>query len=81
MIDPQKQRKAFRAIQGILIAGRSMAHRGDPHARIAALLDHGEYLPGLVLEAEDRTSTFDEYLAGIAQDFPETQWVLDEYRQ
>ena len=81
MIDPQKTGKAFRAIQGILIAGRAMAHRGDSHDRIAALLDHGEYLPGLVLEPEDRTSTFDEYLASIAQDFPETQWILDEYRR
>lgn len=58
-----------------------MAHRGEPHDRLAGLLDHGEYLPGWVLEAGERTSTFEAYLAGIAQDFPETQWVLDEYRQ
>ncbi len=53
-----------------------MAHRGDQLDRIATLLDHGEYLPGLVLEPEDRTLAFDEYLAEIVRDFSETQWIL-----
>jgi hypothetical protein len=81
MIDPQKHAKAFRAIQGILIVARSMARHGGENDRLVDLLDHGEYLPGLVLDPEDQTSVFDEYLGGIARDIPETKWILDEYRK
>jgi len=73
-------RKAIKAIQNVLIEGRAMAYRGNPHAQIAKLLDHAEFLPGLILEPDDETSTFGEYLAGIVQEFPETRWILDEYR-
>jgi hypothetical protein len=46
MIDPDMLGKAIRAVQQVIIEGRRMAYDKAPHDRIAALLDHGEYLPG-----------------------------------
>jgi hypothetical protein len=80
MIASEKAMKAVRAIQGVLIVGRAMAHKGEPLERVAVLLDRGEYLPGLILAPTEETLTFDEYLADIVRDFPQAQWILDEYR-
>lgn len=80
MISSEKTMKAIRAIQGIFIVARAMAYKGEGLERMAILLDRGEYLPGLILAPSEETLTFDDYLEGIVRDFPEAQWILDEYR-
>lgn len=69
MVAPEKINSALKAIQHLVILARKMAYDKEDHARIAALLDGTEYLPGLMLEEEDRTEAFREYLAGIADQF------------
>jgi len=81
MIDDNKFQSAMRAIQGVMIVARSMTYRAATHDRIARLLDHGEYLPGLILDPTDRTADFESYLSGIADDFAEARWIVDEYFQ
>lgn len=81
MIQAEMLGKAIRAVQHVIIQGRRMAYDRAPHERIATLLDHGEYLPALLLDPTDQTVTFRDYLMGIVEDFPETQWILDDYRR
>jgi hypothetical protein len=46
-----------------------MAYQAEPTDRIGKLLDDAEYLPQLILAAEDRTETFASYLQMISEQY------------
>lgn len=69
MIRPDKLEQAIRAVQQVIIRGRTMAYEAESHRRIASLLDDAEYLPGLILAPEDRTEAFSPHLQVIAEEY------------
>ena len=78
MIRSDKFEQAVRAIQHVIIRGRTMAYQAEPAARIAELLDHAEYLPQLILAAEDRTEIFADYLKMISEQY-QCRYIFTEY--
>ncbi len=78
MIRPDKLEQAIRAIQQVIIRGRTMAYEAEPHKRIANLLDDAEYLPGLILIPEDRTEAFSRHLQAISEEY-QLRGVFIEY--
>jgi len=81
MIDQKKLPRALKAIQGIIIQARFMTQQNEDSQRIAALLDSAEYLPGLLIDKDDKTSEFSEFLAGIGEQFPNCRYIIDEFSQ
>ncbi len=79
MITQKKLSKALKAIQGIIIQARSMAEHTEDSKKIAMLLDLAEYLPGLLLDQDDKTDEFSEFLAGVGHKFPNCQYIIDEF--
>ncbi|MFA7234962.1 MAG: hypothetical protein WC076_12720 [Terrimicrobiaceae bacterium] len=79
MITPKKLHKALEAIQGVMVEARRMAYANEDQQHIAKLLDHGEYLPGLLLEDRDATKEFEDYLKAIVADFPMCQRITDKF--
>lgn len=67
MIAKDKEAAAMKALQAVLIRGRTMAYAKDDHAKIADLLDTAEYLAGMFFEQEDMTKTFRENLVTLAE--------------
>jgi hypothetical protein len=69
-----KQRAALKAIHRLLIQGRIMSYDGINNREfkgedLFTFFDHIEYLPTLLLETEDRSRVFGEYLEGICQEY------------
>ena len=69
MIRPDKLAQAVFALQGVMVAGRTMAYEGAPHERLADLLDAAEYLPWLISCATDETENFREWLEYIGENY------------
>jgi hypothetical protein len=80
MIEKIKEQRAVKALQAIIIRGRSMAYEKLDHKKIADLLDDAEYLAGLICEEEDRTNAFRSYLAETAVKH-QCHWALTEFDQ
>lgn len=65
MIKQIELAKAILAIQDLIIHGRKLAYQNYPNEQIAEFLDSLEYLPALILETEDRTDLFEQFLEDI----------------
>lgn len=81
MIAHNKQTQAIRAIQDIIIQARFMAYQKESFEKLAQLLDDAEYLPGLMLEEEDKTQVFADYLAHIGKRFPNCQYAVERFEE
>lgn len=67
MITKSKEVAAVKALQDVIIRGRTMAYEKADHAKIADLLDTAEYLAALIYDKEDMTTTFRENLVTLAK--------------
>ena len=79
MIPEEKEPVALLAIRAIVCEAQALARAGAPHQRIAELLDWAEYLPGMMLEEEDKTTFFRSVLAELAGEFQSFEEVLREF--
>ena len=78
MIPPEKHAAAVKALHSLFVSRRNRAlNRGDEAA--AAFFDHAEYLPALMLEAEDRADAFERHLAEWAADDEDASRALAFY--
>ena len=68
MINESKQKAALQAIHNLIIQSKIMAG-GTGSTMLFEFLDHVEYLPGLILESQDQTATFEAYLKQICEDY------------
>ena len=62
MIPPKKNRPAIKAIHNLMIRLKINIVQELPHRELYNLIDELEYLPILLLNKEDRTQEFEEYL-------------------
>ena len=62
MIPPKKNRRAIKAIHNLMIRLKINIVQELPHRELYNLIDELEYLPILLLNKEDRTQEFEEYL-------------------
>jgi len=62
MITPKKNRRAIKAIHNLMIRLKINIVQELPHRELYNLIDELEYLPILLLNKEDRTQEFEEYL-------------------
>jgi hypothetical protein len=67
MIAKEKEVTAIKALQQVIIRGRTMACEKAEHARIADLMDRAEYLVALLYDKEDMTATFRANLVELAE--------------
>ncbi len=61
--------KALKAIHKLLVHGRILAHEGLKGAELVDFFDTLEYLPALMLERDDKSAWFGEYLKEICLRF------------
>ena len=69
MIPPEKNRRAIKAIHNLMIRLKINIVQELPHRELYNLIDELEYLPILLLNKEDRTKEFEEYLEKICSQF------------
>ena len=69
MIPPEKNRRAIKAIHNLMIRLKINIVQELPHRELYNLIDELEYLPILLLNKEDRTQEFEEYLEKICSQF------------
>ena len=69
MIPPKKNRRAIKAIHNLMIRLKINIVQELPHKELYNLIDELEYLPILLLNKEDRTQEFGEYLKKICSQF------------
>ena len=69
MITPKKNRRAIKAIHNLMIRLKINIVQELPHRELYNLIDELEYLPILLLNKEDRTQEFEEYLEKICSQF------------
>lgn len=69
MIPPEKNRRAIKAIHNLMILLKINIVQELPHRELYNLIDELEYLPILLLNKEDRTQEFEEYLEKICSQF------------
>lgn len=69
MIPPKKNRRAIKAIHNLMIRLKINIVQELPHRELYNLIDELEYLPILLLNKEDRTQEFEEYLEKICSQF------------
>ena len=69
MIPPEKNRRAIKAIHNLMIPLKINIVQELPHRELYNLIDELEYLPILLLNKEDRTQEFEEYLEKICSQF------------
>lgn len=62
-----KASAALRALQGLLIRARTMAHEGARHDQLADILDGAEYLTALLYDEKDQTIAFRSYLEQVCR--------------
>lgn len=67
MIAKDKEKAAMKALQAVIIRGRTMTYAKADHANIADLMDRAEYLSALLYDKEDMTATFRENLVELAR--------------
>ena len=61
MIKEDKNKKALKAIQDLIIEAGTMAYKNVSSKDLAEFLDDLEYLPALIIEG-DNTELFENYL-------------------
>lgn len=69
MIQENKQRRALKIVQDLIIKARSFAYEEKDPQFMAEFLDKVEYLPALMLEEKDRTDFFERYLKQICDEY------------
>ena len=69
MIPPEKNRRAIKAIHNLMIRLKINIVQELPHRELYNLIDELEYLPISLLNKEDRTQEFEEYLKKICSQF------------
>ena len=62
MITPEKNRRAIKAIHNLMIRLKINIVQELPHRELYNHIDELEYLPILLLNKEDSTQEFEEYL-------------------
>jgi hypothetical protein len=72
---------AQKAIQFLVIEGRTMAYEIAPHKRIASLLDGVEYLVGMLHEPRECTTDFQSYLDGTTARFGARHYYQESVAQ
>lgn len=75
----EDSKKLFEAIHALIIEARIMTGNKTNHEDIFDFLDHLEYLPALVIESNDRTNFFEQYLLGICQEY-NCMRIYNKYR-
>jgi hypothetical protein len=80
MIAKNKDVAAMKALQDVIIRGRTMAYEKADHAKIADLLDTAEYLAALIYDKKDMTTVFRENLVTLAKKH-KCNMALDEFDQ
>ena len=58
-----------------------MGYEKANHAKIAAVMDDGEYLPTILLYGEAEPNEFCNYLRGMANKWIEFTGIADEYEK
>jgi hypothetical protein len=58
VIAKTKEVAAYKALQQLIICGRTMAHEGADHSAIADLMDTTEYLAAMLYDPRDMTAAF-----------------------
>ena len=81
MIRPEKYTQALKALQMIIIRARFLAGTKEDHSKIAELLDWAEYLPQLILAAEDCTEKYTSVLKDISEEHPYCQGIFLEFNR
>lgn len=69
MIRAEKQRGSLMAINAILVLSRDLASHGRS-TDLEWILDVAEYLPMLILDAEDQTGAFRDQLIDLSVKYP-----------
>jgi hypothetical protein len=69
MIAQDRNTAALKVIQKLIIHTRKMAYEREKHEKIAALLDDIEYLPGLLIDTNDQTTAFRNYISDITKQY------------
>jgi len=67
MIAEEKKVAAIKALQAVIIRGRTVAYEKADHAKIADLMDRAEYLAALLYDPRDMTVAFRENLVELAR--------------
>jgi hypothetical protein len=78
MIAKNKELAAIKALQNVIIRGRTMAYEKIDYSKIADLLDTAEYLAALIFDKEDMTATFRENLVELAKKH-KCNMAIDEF--
>ena len=65
MISEQKKDKALKAIHDLIIKARILTSEHIPNEKMFEFLDSVEYLPALMMESNNKTEFFQEYLKEI----------------
>jgi hypothetical protein len=79
MIQPERHSKALWALQQVIIRARFLASKENQMAKVVGLLDEAEYLPQLMMDAEDRTAEFAAALQAIAERYPYCRNLYTEF--
>ena len=79
MIPPEKNRRAIKAIHNLMIRLKINIVQELPHRELYNLIDELEYLPILLLNKEDRTQEFEEYLKNIFSQL-QCMLILEKYQ-
>ena len=79
MIREAHAKNALYAINEILVWARTIAFEGQPHQKLAKLLDAAEELPMLIARDDDTTDEFRSALEGLAATYPELQRTVTTF--
>ena len=79
MIKKEKYNHALYAIHQIFVRARFMAYKEKPYEDIAELLDYAEMLPRFFVSEKDETELFKQYLESIAETFPPSSYILQNF--
>lgn len=79
MIRAEKYTQALIALQQIIIRSRFLAGTEDNRSKVVDLLDWAEYLPQLILAAEDCTEKYASALKGISEKHPYCSGIFLEF--
>ena len=79
MIPPEKNRRAIKAIHNLMIRLKINIVQELPHKELYNLIDELEYLPILLLNKEDRTQEFEEYLKKNCSQF-QCMCIWEQYQ-
>jgi len=78
MIAKNKELAALKALQDVIIRGRTMAYEKADYGKIADLLDTAEYLAALMYDKDNMTNVFRENLVELAKKH-QCNLALDEF--